>query len=219
MIIVFDLDECIASLEPLAQIFYDHIRNGFALDNRFRLRFRRELKDKYLRPGIVSVFKTLYDCKIDAVEYVNTLAVDHIVLFTNASNKYGWVSYVSGMIDEIVTHNRETMPSFFDRIIYRNSPGRTIVPKEKYGLYGGIPPKCIGDVYRLLSVSTTVPLIMFDDTVCNIISSLSGKDTIHQVPQFHHKYRHKYSPKDTYDTFIKPLMLVELGTYDSSVRS
>lgn len=208
MIVVFDLDECIGDFTDPCDSYHTQLIHGKALDVSFTNRLRRYLNMGYLRPGITGILKVLYECKNMSDKKVS-VPVSHIILMTNASNKMKWVSYISEMIDYHVTHRDLTDPPLFDLVLHRESPERTKVFPEDYSKYDGLMPKFLDDIYDILDISHTNPLVMFDDHPDCIVNSTIGNTFIIGVPEYKlNSGSRKPTLHETYELFMTKLLRI-----------
>jgi hypothetical protein len=205
MIVVFDMDECIASLSDPCEEYHKYIEHGYRIPRSFTNDFRDGLKREYLRPGIDELLKVLYGCKMD-LQRGNpdcVLQVYHIVLMTNASNEYGWVDFVSEHINYILG----TKGDLFDILLPRNSQLRTQVSYEEFHKYGGMQPKFMDDVIRSLNITDPFPIVMFDDHKRHLVPAKGRRNYMIRVPKYHSDDYDKHDRTRTFASFLPPLLM------------
>lgn len=208
MIVVFDMDECIASLSEPCRIYHRFKIMGQDIPDEFTEELQNGLNTVYLRPGIDDILCTLTGLK---TFYPNTsegiLTVTKIVLMTNSSNEYGWVDYIVKQIERCIHSKMFIETTVFDTIIHRETPDRKTVSLRKIvNKYGGFQPKFMDDVYRILNLNNTIPIIMFDDNNVHLVPSKGGTNHLIKVPQYHWYERHKHTNFETFTIFMQPLL-------------
>lgn len=208
MIIVFDMDECIASLSEPCNIYHHYKLKGTDPPDTFSEELQLGLKQLYLRPGIDDILSTLAGFKFtfDNDSY-NVIRVTHIILMTNSSNEYGWVDYIVSQIEKCIHSKMVIAYRIFDRIIHRETPERTsVTERQMIDKYGGMQPKFMDDVYRILNINNTIPILMYDDNDAHLVPSKHAKSHFVKVSQYHSYERHKHTHFETFTIFMPPLI-------------
>lgn len=202
MIVVFDMDECIASLSKPCFEYHMYLNKGVSFPEYFTQNLRTELLSKYLRPGIIDVLSTLYDCRKNS----KILPVSHIVLMTNATNRDNWVKFVTDIIDDIVTIDKKPRCPLFDILLPRDSDKRLQITKYAYKYYGGQQPKFMTDVYSALKCSLEEPIVMYDDKEGHIVPANGSKNFITKVSPYHFYQKERHNKFQTFSEFFPPLV-------------
>jgi hypothetical protein len=198
MIVVFDMDECIASLSEPCEIYHSYLNQGIVIPVEFDAEFGQDLLLKYLRPGIEEILQVLYDCKTNPNKEPRIFPVHKLVLMTNASNESGWVEYVVTHLEAIL----KTHDDLFDAILARESPFRTRSSKR---LYGGLQPKFMDDVIKVLKIRSKCPIVMYDDHDRHLVPANGYKNYLTKVPAYHLHEREHHDRYRTFATFLPPL--------------
>jgi hypothetical protein len=197
MIVVFDMDECIASLSEPCIMYHSYIQAYGYIPLDFHMDFSDKLVSTYLRPGIDAILKILYVSRHDIDNPI--LNVKHLVLMTNASNKYGWVEYVVNHIEKrLMIENR-----LFDLILPRESELRT-QNTHRYK-YGGLQPKFMSDVLKALKIRNKCIIIMYDDIDTHIVPAKGHTNHLTKVPPYYSHERNNHTRSMTFLTFLLPL--------------
>jgi hypothetical protein len=159
--------------------------------------FSDKLVSTYLRPGIDDILQILYVSRHDIDNPI--LNIKHLVLMTNASNKYGWVEYVVNHIEKrLMIENR-----LFDLILPRESELRT-QNTHRYK-YGGLQPKFMSDVLKALKIRNKCIIIMYDDIDTHIVPAKGHTNHLTKVPPYYSHERNNHTRSMTFLTFLLPL--------------
>jgi hypothetical protein len=88
--------------------------------------------------------------------------LDHVVLFTNASNEFGWVDYLSDLLEELTES-----PSLITTIIARETEGRNMRTPSHFERQA----KHLSDLAKFIGVPNVdlSRVIMFDDHIDSIV--------------------------------------------------
>lgn len=205
MIVVFDMDECIASLSEPCIEYHTYVEKGVDIPKRFEHRFQNDLQHKYLRPGIDEILKVLYDCKRETRKRKKGVLfpIKYIVLMTNASNKYAWVNFVISQIEYLLG----AQDDIFDILLPRDSHLRKQVPYDEFHKYGGMQPKFMDDVVRSLRIKKNYPIIMYDDCNHHLVPAKDRLNYFTKVPAYYAKDHAKHDRARTFATFLPPLFM------------